>query len=99
MNDDLNWFQRFVCWIIFDWPKWAQLLLFLAVTVPLSTALTVWSERDTARRRTAEAAREAEEAKPVWIQAPDGHWEQQIKQKPAEHDSSADAAIILWFLL
>ncbi len=82
--------------LLFKIGAWiAGILLLLGVV-----GVVVLSEKERKADAVRRMQREDAEAAPVWIQAPDGHWEQQLKkQQPATHDSAADVAIILWFLL
>jgi heme/copper-type cytochrome/quinol oxidase subunit 2 len=74
---------------------WAAVWAIFISVLLLAGCIFVVCRADEKRRAIEREARATEDAKPVWVQAPDGHWE----QKPETHDSAADVAIILWFLL
>jgi predicted kinase len=82
--------------LLFKIGAWVVGILLLLGVV----GVVVLSEKQRKADAIKRMQREDAEAAPIWIQAPDGHWEQQLKKpKPEAHDATADVAVILWFLL
>ena len=82
--------------LLFKIGAWVVGILLLLGVVGVVVLSEKQRKADVVRRMQ----REDEEAAPIWIQAPDGHWEQQIKKQKSEtHDAGLETAVVLWFLL
>jgi predicted kinase len=82
--------------LLFKIGAWVVGILLLLGVV----GVVVLSDKERRADAIKRMQREDAEAAPVWIQAPDGHWEQQLKKQKSEtHDATAETLVVLWFLL